>query len=497
MSSQHRFDVVVLGSGFGGSLLAAILSRQGLRVGMVDRDTHPRFAIGESSTPAADLILHSLAVRYSLERIQPLCRFGTWQASSPHVRCGCKRGFTYISHAANQGYRATHDHRCELLVAASANQATSDTHWYRPDVDQLFCETAVEAGVAYFSRTRIREICELRSGGWSIRADQNESQQLLHCRMIVDATGAAGVLLEALGVGSVGHQLRTNSAAIYSHFENVPKTEDWLRARGAVTREFPFPADDAAVHHLFADGWLWQLAFNGGLVSLGFVADASREQPFPASSPAANWAALLDRHPVLKEILRGSRLAAVPGKVLQSQRLQRMATVAAGDHWAALPHTAGFIDPLHSTGIAHTLIGVQRLAEILMEPERIRTERLAHYSFQLQRELKFIDLLVSGCYRTLSDFERFTAWSMLYFAVATTFEQSFADGHDDFLCAADATLPKDVLEAYESLFESEAPPVSTREFRECLRSLIQPINHVGLFEPEVPNMYRYTAANKL
>ncbi|MEY4567785.1 MAG: hypothetical protein RLY14_2755, partial [Planctomycetota bacterium] len=51
------FDVTILGSSFSGSLLAWILASQGMRVLLLDRNKHPRFAIGESSTPVADYLV--------------------------------------------------------------------------------------------------------------------------------------------------------------------------------------------------------------------------------------------------------------------------------------------------------------------------------------------------------------------------------------------------------------------------------------------------------
>lgn len=41
------FDVVIAGSGFSGSLLGWILARHGRSVLIVDRQHHPRLAIGE------------------------------------------------------------------------------------------------------------------------------------------------------------------------------------------------------------------------------------------------------------------------------------------------------------------------------------------------------------------------------------------------------------------------------------------------------------------
>jgi tetracycline 7-halogenase / FADH2 O2-dependent halogenase len=95
-SSLSRFDVVVLGSGFSGSLLAWILAKQGRKVLLIDRQQHPRFAIGESSTPTADFLLAHLAARWQLPELAPLACWGTWKEKYPEVVCGKKRGFSLL-----------------------------------------------------------------------------------------------------------------------------------------------------------------------------------------------------------------------------------------------------------------------------------------------------------------------------------------------------------------------------------------------------------------
>ena len=67
-------DVAVVGSGFGGSLTALVARRLGLSVALLERGTHPRFAIGESTSPLANLLLEELARRYELPRLLPLCK---------------------------------------------------------------------------------------------------------------------------------------------------------------------------------------------------------------------------------------------------------------------------------------------------------------------------------------------------------------------------------------------------------------------------------------
>ena len=87
-------DLAVVGSGFGGSILAMVARRLGLRVALIERGRHPRFAIGESSSPLAGILIEQLADRYDLPRLKPLAAFGAWRRAYPEVVCGLKRGFT-------------------------------------------------------------------------------------------------------------------------------------------------------------------------------------------------------------------------------------------------------------------------------------------------------------------------------------------------------------------------------------------------------------------
>ena len=76
--NELQTDIAVVGAGFSGSLLSLLLKRIGLRCVLIDRGSHPRFAVGESSTPMANLILEDLARRYDLPRVAPLSNYGSW-----------------------------------------------------------------------------------------------------------------------------------------------------------------------------------------------------------------------------------------------------------------------------------------------------------------------------------------------------------------------------------------------------------------------------------
>ena len=497
---NRSFDVVVIGSGFGGSLFATILQSAGMSVGLIDKSSHPRFAIGESSTPAADFLLEELIDSYGLEELRPLIRFGSWQREHHDILCGCKRGFSYLWHGDENGFQPTPAHDHELLVAANSSRDQADTQWYRPDVDQFLASVAEQRGVHLLENTTVRSLERIQPHHWSLALEQNGQPITWETKFLIDASGSAEVVLDHLQIPDISDTLATTSHAVYSHWDQVTPVSNWLSHSGASIADYPYSIEDSVIHHLFQDGWMWQIRFENNLHSLGFVFEGFNNRS--QSTADQLWSETLQSHPVLSEILQGAQLAAFPGQLFQSRRLQRLRSQAAGEDWAALPFTAGFIDPLHSTGIAQTMFGVHQLANILLENSGDqKTSALQNYSEQTLKQFRFLDDLISGCYLGLSDFRLFTAFSMLYFAAATTFEQRWKadeNADTDFLLASDGDFRSIVRQSKEELNSFNSSDHLTdraiNQFCEQIKRHIEPWNTVGLFSPETPNMYSYTAA---
>ena len=108
----------------------------------------------------------------------------------------------------------------------------------------------------------------------------------------------------------------------------------------------------------------------------------------------------IEDYPSLRELMRDARLVAPANGLRATGRIQRLASRITGPSFALLPTAAAMIDPLHSSGIAHGMSGVLRLARILLTcaSEDERTERLRHYEQTINREVHMMDHLVSGCY---------------------------------------------------------------------------------------------------
>ena len=94
------YDVAIIGSGMGGSTLAAILARQGLDVIVFEGGIHPRFAIGESMILETSEAMRALAEFYDV----PELAYYSSENFYPYIGTshGVKRHFSFIHHTAGQ-----------------------------------------------------------------------------------------------------------------------------------------------------------------------------------------------------------------------------------------------------------------------------------------------------------------------------------------------------------------------------------------------------------
>ena len=210
------FDIAIVGSGFGGSLTAMIAQRLGYRTVLLERGRHPRFAIGESASPLAGILLEQLADRYELPRIRPLSAYGSWQRTYPGVVCGLKRGFTYFRHERAEPYRASVDRRNQLLVAASPNDELSDTHWLRSDVDFFLVREAIAAGVEYVDDIQLATWD--RSGGHSVLGGHRRDAPVsIRSPLVIDASGPNGFVSRTLNIPNRRWRCRSRPSRCHCH----------------------------------------------------------------------------------------------------------------------------------------------------------------------------------------------------------------------------------------------------------------------------------------
>jgi FADH2 O2-dependent halogenase len=167
---DNYYDIIVAGGGFAGSITALILDQLNFKVCLIEKGKHPRFAIGESSTPVADLLLRELSSKYNLPWLRDFSRYGSWQATHPDIICGIKRGFSFFKHYPGKEFSTDTNHTNELLVAASTNDLQSDTNWLRADIDAFLADKVQETGIRYIDEAEMT--AATRGEDWELTNNQ-------------------------------------------------------------------------------------------------------------------------------------------------------------------------------------------------------------------------------------------------------------------------------------------------------------------------------------
>jgi tetracycline 7-halogenase / FADH2 O2-dependent halogenase len=490
---RSAFDIAVVGSGFAGSLVAMIARRLGRSVVLLDKARHPRFAIGESSTPLANLILEELCDRYALEAVRPLTKWGAWQKAHPEIACGLKRGFSFFHHQLGQRWHDDASHRAQLLVAASPNDAVADTHWFRADFDAYLARQAQQLGATLLEQADLwgvdvtgrRAVIQGRRGGQPLE---------IHADLVIDASGPRGFLHRALELPESAPPNMPRTEALFSHFTGVKRWEELHRSDATP----PYPPDDAAVHHVFPGGWLWVLRFDNGLTSAGVALTAATRQALGLSLDDKGWPRLLEKLPSVQEQFAGA-VAVQP--FAACKQLQFLSGDVAGANWVLLPSAAGFIDPLLSTGFPLTLLGVERLAAILEKHwgRDSLHEEICGYSMQTTLELSLTERLVAALYNNMADPELFSALTLLYFAAASFTESTRRLGKSrlaggTFLLGEHATFAPRARDCLRVAMRR--PRGSERDaLLRRINETIEPVNIAGLGDASRRNWYPALASD--
>jgi tetracycline 7-halogenase / FADH2 O2-dependent halogenase len=481
---QFDVDLAVIGSGFGGSLMAMIGQRLGLRTVLIDRASHPRFTIGESSTPVANMVLRDLVQRYGLSRVEPICRYATAEAQHPDVVMGIKRGFSYFRHEQGELFQVREDRSNEWLVPGNPDDQTADAHWLRSDVDRFLFKQVRASGIATMERTDVTEVTR-DDNRWCVAGYHGEEPVRIWAEFVLDASGGTGVMLKALDIPSSDETLKTKTRTLYGHFTGVGSWYDAYQQAGGRVEDHPYRCDEAAVHHVIDGGWMWQLQFRNGVTSAGLVLDQDRHPYHPDRYPDEEWHLIVERYPTLAQQFAGTKLHEATRHLIGTSRLQRIAERSAGEGWAGLPNVGGFVDPLHGTGIAQILCGIERLAAMLEHSWRRDdlTEHLEEYSRTVRTEIEFIDSLLHACYLSMDDFSRFVSTSKLYFVASSMYERRFREGRirpeHAFLCADDDNLRQTLAQIVERLTREAEQPAGQRsdpaEYDRWIGQLLDPL----------------------
>ncbi len=402
--NQEKFDVAILGAGIGGSVLAAILGRQGFRVLLLEKGTHPRFAVGEAMQPQSSMLLWILGERFDVPEIQNI---SSTERILEHVtkNCGVKKTFGFLYH--EEGKRQDPE-KAHLLIPP-ATPLVSESHLFRQDIDHYLVKAAIRYGVVYRDRTDVQDFT-LGEDGVMLRTAEGEE---IHARFLVDGSGHKSVVANKLGLRQEVPPLRTQSRTIFTHMMGFKRYDDTLlpHERPGLSRGWY----EGTLHHMIDGGWFWIIRFDNvpgsesQLTSVGLTLDM-RKYPQRDIPPQQEFEEIVARYPSIAAHLEGG-IAVRPW--VGTGRLQFAAKDSAAPRYFLMSHAHGFIDALYSRGMINTFEQIHAFAPRLMQALRDDDFSLSRFDYprRLQEAmLKDNDRMVFNSFRSFGDFAAWNAW---------------------------------------------------------------------------------------
>ena len=402
-------DVIILGSGLAGSVLATILAKQGHSVCMIERGAHPRFALGEAMQPQSTIWLWMLGEHYNIPELVDLA----YPPRSRHAfakSCGIKRSFGFAYH--QQGREQLADHGRQLIPPELP--VIRESHFFREQVDHFMVQTAESYGVEYLENTELGDI-DLGDDEVTVTLEDGGA---ISGKFFVDCTGKNSKLVEMLSLREEPTRFKTNSRTIFSHFKNIPAYDEIGPSEG-LSRSL----HEGTMHHVFEGGWFWIIPFNNEdgsngtneLCSVGVTLDAGMH-PATDMSPEDEFYKYVNEFPSVKEHLRNAESTR---PFISTGRLQYSAKNVAGKRWAIMSNVYGFVDPLFSTGLISSFNFVHFLASRLdatLKQNHFSEETFSDMN-QLAKSLDATDAFVADMYRSTIHPQLWNAMIMVWTAL--------------------------------------------------------------------------------
>jgi FADH2 O2-dependent halogenase len=402
----HQYDVAIIGSGIAGGILAACLAANGADVVVIDADTHPKFAIGESTIPFTSMMMRLLAERYGVPELKHLATFeGTYKNVT--TQTGVKRNFGFAYH--HEGRRQDPALRSHFQIPKVLN---TENHYFRQDIDAWMIQVAIRYGVTLRQQQPVVG-ADVDDDGVTLTLKAGDT---VRASFVVDGSGYRSVLAEKYALREEPSRFRHHSRTMFNHFVGLTPFDDVALPD---QEKFPSTWHEGTLHHLFEGGWMWVIPFDNHpratnpLTSVGIQLDP-RVHPQPDCSPEEEFTRFLARYP---DIAAQFRTARPVRSWVRTPRLQYSSKQTVGYRWCLTSHAAGFIDPLFSRGMSNTTETVHALTHRLLASIADgdwSQERYQHMQDLEQGLLDFNDDLVANAYTSFSDWRLWNAWFRIW-----------------------------------------------------------------------------------
>jgi len=363
MNTNNTFDVIVMGGGPAGSSVAGMLSREGRKVILFEKEIFPRHHIGESLMTDTYWTFQRLGV---LEKLR----------ESPFVR-------KYSVQFANP---AGKESRPFYFFEAVHHESAVTWQVTRAQFDHLLINHAADQGAVVHQGVLVKEV--LFEGDRAVGVEvqmQDGTREKFFAKVVVDATGQMAMLSNKFRWRVRDPKLK--KAVLYSYFKGAHREPDLNGGATLVLRTEPG-----------SGGWFWYIPLDGDITSVGIVANPD----YLLKGRGQDLAKILDEEiekcePCRRRVAGGTRVDKIYSILDYSYRSKHNA----GNGFIIIGDAYGFLDPIYSSGVLLALKMAELAADAIHDAfnqDDFSAARLGQYQTKLDRGIESMRKLVYAFY---------------------------------------------------------------------------------------------------
>jgi flavin-dependent dehydrogenase len=332
---QNHFDVLIAGGGPAGTTAGLVLARQGFSVCILEKDTHPRFHIGESILPRNMLLFKELGLDGEVAKLPHVPKYGAEFGIGNNFET---RRFTFTD---------------GLLPGMPVFNIE------RAHLDKMLIDQARAAGVTIHEATPVREITRLMHGNVEV----STAAGTFTATLLIDASGQGTLVGRHLNTRKGFTDPQLQKVSYFQHFDGVERLEGQASGHPSL--------------FMCEEGWFWLIGLSPTKTSVGFVTRPSFTRTLNIKPQhLLSWA--VQRCPVVRHRMRD---AVGPAENMVLSDFSYRCRPYAGDGYFLIGDAACFLDPIFSTGVTMAMMsakaGADLIAQVLrntMSPATARRE---------------------------------------------------------------------------------------------------------------------------
>ena len=321
--NEEKVDVLVIGAGPSGTVAASIINKAGYKVKIVEKQTFPRFVIGESLLPRCMEALSDAGFLDAITEAGFQKKFGAKFVKEDKV--------------------------CDYFFE---DQFTEGWNWTwqvpRGEFDKVLADTVEKMGVEIAYNSTVTDIQFLESNSITTIQDNKGNISKISARFIVDGSGYGRVIPKLFNL-DVPSNLSTRKT-LFTHTRDINRSMDDEPNRITIIIHKP-------------GIWVWVIPFSNGITSLGFVGDPSFFKDLEGNNEE-QLRALISQEPYLQNRFNDVEMLFEP-KVLESW--SATSSTFYGDGFVLTGNVTEFLDPVFSSGVTLATVSSQIAAKLVIK----------------------------------------------------------------------------------------------------------------------------------